>query len=116
MTPFTMESYVIPRFDFSIPFLLVQPKVVKLNLITKEINELPHLLRYGEIDYMVHYQDFTRDSIESLHLADEVNVLVEKKGYRGENIFLDHDEHDDTTTRYLKMNFIMAIKSRLFEF
>ena len=94
-----MRSVILPALS---PLLEAHPQV-KLNLITKEINELPHLLRYGEIDYMIHYQDFTRDSTESLHLADEINVLVEKKGYKGENIFLDHDEHDDTTTRYLKM-------------
>lgn len=94
-----MRSIVLPALT---PLLQKNPEV-KLNLITKEISELPQLLRYGEIDYMIHYQSFERDELEAFHLANEVNVLVEKKGYKGANIFLDHDEQDDTTSKYLKM-------------
>ncbi|MCJ8277291.1 MAG: LysR family transcriptional regulator, partial [Bdellovibrionales bacterium] len=94
-----MRSIVLP----SLSKLLNENSNVKLTFVTKEIDELPQLLRTGEIDYMIHYNTFHKDEIETLNLGEEENVLVEKKNYKGPNIFLDHDERDEATARYLKM-------------
>ncbi|MEM7647247.1 MAG: hypothetical protein AAF203_10075, partial [Pseudomonadota bacterium] len=55
------------------------------------------------IDYMIHYDPWYKDEIETVLIGHEENVLVEKAGYQGPNIFLDHDERDQATARYLKM-------------
>lgn len=67
------------------------------------MDELPTLLRRGEIDYMIHYNEWIRDEVETISLGREKNVLVELNKYDGPNIFLDHDENDQTTAKYLKL-------------
>ena len=94
-----MRSAVLP----SLKQLLVENTQVKLSLVSKEMDELPHALKRGEIDYMIHYDTLFKDGIEAIEIALERNVLVEKQNYMGPNIFLDHDEKDQATARYLKM-------------
>lgn len=52
---------------------------------------------------MIHYNELVRDEIETANLGSEKNVLVEKINYDGPNVFLDHDENDQTTAKYLKL-------------
>ena len=52
---------------------------------------------------MIHYNELSRDEIETIHLGNEQNILVEKVNYDGPNVFLDHDENDQTTAKYLKL-------------
>ena len=94
-----MRSVILPSLS---PLIKMNPQL-KLQLISKEMIELPALLRRSEIDYMVHYEELIRDDVETLLLGREKNVLVEKKGYNGPSIFLDHDENDQTTAKYLKL-------------
>lgn len=94
-----MRSVILPSLA---PLLKKHPQL-KFQLISKEMDELPVLLRRGEIDYMVHYNELIRDEIETITLGQEKNVLVEKVNYDGPNVFLDHDENDQTTARYLKL-------------
>lgn len=94
-----MRSIVLPLIS---PLLQENPKL-KLSLISKEMDELPKLFKRGEIDYMIYYNDLIKDNVEILPLGTERNYLAEKKGYCGEEIFLDHDENDQTTARYLKL-------------
>ena len=94
-----MRSAILPALT---PLLEDNPNL-KLNLISKEMDELPQLLKYGEIDYMIHYNPIYKDEIETVELGTETNVMVERKGYDGPNIFLDHDENDQATAKYLKL-------------
>mgnify|MGYP003345453418 CR=1 FL=1 len=60
------------------------------------------MLQRGEIDYLVLHYEWVRDEIETQWLGEEVNVLVEKNHYKGPDVYLDHDEKDQTTSRYFK--------------
>ena len=94
-----MRSVIMPSLA---PLVQKYPEV-KLHFHTRELQELPILLKRGEIDFMVldHHSD--RSDFETLKLGEEKNVLVEKKNYKGEDIYLDHDENDQTSIRYLQM-------------
>jgi DNA-binding transcriptional LysR family regulator len=94
-----MRSVVLP----ALAPLLEQHARVKLELVSRELEELPELLKTGEIDYMILDKNFNREDIEAVHLGDEVNVLVQKKGYKGPEIYLDHHEKDEITFKYLKL-------------
>ena len=93
-----MRSIVLPALA---PLMALHPRL-RLVFITKELDELPALLKRGEIDYMIIYNEVVEENIEIVHLGDEVNVLVESIKHRPPDIFLDHDANDQTTTRYLK--------------
>ncbi len=94
-----MRSAVLPALT---PLLKKNPHL-KLQMLSKEMDELPTLLRRGEIDYMIHYNEWVKDDIETRLLGNERNICVERSGYRGPEVFLDHDENDQTTAKYLKM-------------
>jgi len=94
-----MRSVALPALS---PLLNKNSKV-QLQLISKEMVELPVFLKSGEIDYMILYHELIRDDIETVFLGDEKNLLVEKPGYLGPHIFLDHDENDETSSKYLRL-------------
>lgn len=94
-----MRSVVLPALS---P-LMTNNAHLQLTFVSKEMDELPHLFRRGEIDYMVLYDEIIRDSVETLFLGNEIDVLTEKKGYRGPDIYLDHDENDQTTSKYFRL-------------
>jgi DNA-binding transcriptional LysR family regulator len=79
-----------------------QPKI-QLTLISKEIFELPDLLRNSTVDFAVTDHSIEREGIKSIFLGHEINVRVRKKGSAFTNRFLDHDERDETTLKYLKL-------------
>lgn len=94
-----MRSAVLPSLS---PILKTNSNL-NFNFLTKEINELPELFRRGEIDYMVLFHEFVHDQVETIFLGNEENVLVEKKGYKGPEVYLDHDDKDQTTTKYFRL-------------
>jgi DNA-binding transcriptional LysR family regulator len=93
-----MRSAVLPAIS---PLLCEHPNV-RLNFISKELDELPSLLARGEIDYMISYREFIQEDINVRQIGTEVNYLVQKKGYVGPDIFLDHDQNDQSTVSYLQ--------------
>ena len=93
-----MRSAVLPVLS---DIIKAHPNV-KLQFITKELDELPQLLTSGQIDYMIHYHSIIKDEFERVFLGKEDNVLMERKGGAFSNNFLDHDENDQTTSRYLE--------------
>jgi DNA-binding transcriptional LysR family regulator len=93
-----MRSAVLP----AISPLLIEYQNIRLNFISKELDELPGLLARGEIDYMISYREFIQDDIEVRQIGTEYNYLVQKKGYSGPDIYLDHDQNDQSTVRYLQ--------------
>jgi DNA-binding transcriptional LysR family regulator len=93
-----MNSLLIP----AVAPLAQQHSRVRLYCISRETYELPELLQRGEVDFIVLDHCWEREGIVSVLLGHEQNVLVERKGYRGPEIYLDHDEKDDITARYFK--------------
>lgn len=75
---------------------------VRLSCQTRELYELPEMLHRGEVDFVALDHQWDRDGIAFIPVGEEENVLVEKKDYRGPDIYLDHDENDQTTERYFK--------------
>jgi DNA-binding transcriptional LysR family regulator len=76
---------------------------VRLLFMNREMDDLPGYLRRGEVDFLIFSGEINQQGIESVYLGDERNVLIEKKGYSGPEVYLDHDENDKITAQYLKM-------------
>lgn len=93
-----MSSVVVP----ALCQLTSVHKKVTIQTMTKEMSELLELLKRGEIDYMIVDDRIDRDELERVFLGKEKNVLVQHKKYSGDHIYLDHDENDDVTLKYLK--------------
>lgn len=94
-----MQSAILP----SLKGLLTANPQVKLQMVVDEMSELPARLKRGEIDYMILDRREDRDEFERILLGHEKNVLVQKRKYKGPDIYLDHNENDPTTHAYLKM-------------
>lgn len=93
-----MRSVIQP----SIGKVVRENRKLKLSLATKEMLELPDLLKRGEIDYMILDNRLDREELERISLGFEHNVLVQKKKYDGPEIYLDHDSNDTVTEDYFK--------------
>jgi DNA-binding transcriptional LysR family regulator len=84
------------------PFLTAHP-AVQLNLMSRELSELPSLLQKGEVDFIVtcgsrHQRQFVEE-----FLGEERSVLVKaKKESTRCEVYLDHDADDSTTLDYFK--------------
>lgn len=94
-----MRSVLMP----SVSSIVRQNPGLKLQLITKEVHELPIALKHGEIDYMILDHRLDREELERIPLGFEHNVLIQKKNYKGPEIYLDHDENDLITFEYFKI-------------
>ncbi|MGZ5280080.1 MAG: LysR family transcriptional regulator, partial [Pseudobdellovibrionaceae bacterium] len=94
-----MRSVVLKSLS---PLLEQHPKI-QLQMATKEVFELPDMLKRGEIDYMVLSESLNREELEKVSLGVERNVLVQRKRYDGAEIYLDHDEKDQFTFQYFRM-------------
>ncbi len=82
--------------------LLKSKNKPKLKLLVRETQALPELLRSGEIDYMILDEKIERDHLESIVLGEEIYYMVKSKKYQGDLIFLDQDETDTTTQKFLR--------------
>jgi hypothetical protein len=75
-----------------------------MELLTKEVRELPRLLETGEADFIFLNYAYEKQGIESIEIGYEENVLVQPaKGSFREDVFLDHDSEDSTTTDFFKL-------------
>lgn len=76
---------------------------LKLELISREMGELPKFFKSGEIDFMIVDQSLAREDVVTKSLGEETIVMVQKKGYKGEEVYLDHHEDDQVTFKYLRL-------------
>ncbi len=76
---------------------------LKLNIMARELRDLPEMLRSSELDYIVVDSKIDREDLSHVLLGYEENVLVKSKKYAPREVYLDHDEDDETTLRYLKL-------------
>ncbi len=91
-----MKSAVLP----ALASLIEKHSSVKIYFISREMYELPSLLKNGEIDFMLIDYQVVRDDLVTKKVGLERNVMIQKKNYSGPDIFLDHDESDETTKKY----------------
>ncbi|MEZ4751030.1 MAG: LysR family transcriptional regulator [Bdellovibrionota bacterium] len=76
---------------------------LRLELLSREIAELPEMLQRGETDYVVLDHVWRRAGVESLVLGEEENVLIESAEHdERSTYFLDHDADDATTEKLLR--------------
>ncbi|MBC7385751.1 MAG: LysR family transcriptional regulator [Cryobacterium sp.] len=75
---------------------------VQMILASKEISEISSQLQRGEADFILLDYRLERESVISHRIGEEKLVLVERTKGNIANRFLDHDEADETTIRYLK--------------
>lgn len=93
-----MSSIVIP----AMANLTTSNRNISIQILTKEMTELLELLKRGEIDYVILDDRLDREELERIFLGKEKNVLVQHKKYSAGEIYLDHDESDEVTVKYLK--------------
>lgn len=90
------RSLVIPALR---RILRDNPKL-SLQLLSRELHELPGILRSAEVDYVLSCQITESESLENIFLGFEDSVLVQSKKHPSSEIYLDHDESDQTTKSY----------------
>ncbi len=82
-----------------------ESRYLRVHAFSRELSELPLLLRSGEADMVVMDRQVGEAGFESIHLGVEHNVLVEPRdvGVR-KRCYLDHDPDDATTERFFRLN------------
>jgi DNA-binding transcriptional LysR family regulator len=93
------RSVILP----SLSSLLRENPLVRLNLVIRELRDLPDLLRRSEIDLMILDHRLDKDGLEAVPLGFERNVLVQRRGAQVPDIYLDHDEEDLVTRKFLRL-------------
>ena len=76
---------------------------IGLELTSRELHELPSLLRSGQADFVLTDTEIHASQVRSTKLGYEQYVVVKRRrGPYLEGVFLDHDERDETTLRFFK--------------
>jgi DNA-binding transcriptional LysR family regulator len=91
------RSLVIP----ALKNLMLANLNLSIQIMTKETRELDELLKRSEVDYIITNLEPSSPHIESLLLGYEENVLVTSKKFPETEFYLDHDENDPITEKYL---------------
>lgn len=94
-----MQSVILPCLA---PLIGLSDQL-KFQMIIDEMGRLPGRLHNGEIDYMILDHRQQREGLERVLLGHERNVLIQRKKYRGPDIYLDHDEDDTVSRDYLRL-------------
>ncbi len=93
-----MRSLIVP----ALKPLLIDGHSYRFEFLSREMSELPDLLVTGEVDYIVldHYLD--KKDLEHLVIGEEEQVLIRAKLKNLQReVYLDHDEEDQTTKKFL---------------
>lgn len=91
---------------------LIRENKIQFHLFTRELSELPSLLSSAEVDYLITDRKMESQSIESVFLGYEKNVMICAKGQKKKPVqwIIDHDELDDVSMKYVKNNKFTASK------
>lgn len=95
-----MRSFILPKLA---PLLRENPGL-DFHFLTRELEDLPKLLQTGEVDFVILDHYLENKNIESQLIGEEENVLIESSSHQTPEIYLDHDERDETTFNFLKAN------------
>lgn len=95
-----MQSVIMP----SLHKLISENAGFHIEMLVREIGELPSLLDSGEVDFVLLDHYLNKDNIETHLLGYEHYVLVESKALsRRKDIYLDHDPNDTITRDFFKL-------------
>jgi DNA-binding transcriptional LysR family regulator len=94
-----VRSVLLPALT---PLLRAHPNV-QVHLQNGEMEELPGLLKTGEVDMIVLDHVLDQGDVEAVPLGEEENVLVASRSTESLDVYLDHDPHDPTTAKFLRM-------------
>lgn len=77
---------------------------VQMNLLCRELRELPGLLMSGQADFIFLTQPLQKQGIENYLLGYEEYLLIQPKNrsFR-EDVYLDHDEEDTSTLDFFNI-------------
>lgn len=93
------RSLVIPALA---DFIHKHPHI-GLEISSRELHELPGLLKSGQADFVLTSSEIHAPSVRSTLLGYEQNVLIKrKKGTVIEDVFIDHDARDEMTLQFFK--------------
>ena len=94
-----MRSLVLPVCTG----LVSEHPSVRLDFLVKEISELPGLLASGQVDFLVSTAKIHAPGLDEEFLGYEENILVQTtKKIAIPDVYLDHDQDDQTTFEFLK--------------
>lgn len=92
------RSLILPALA---PLLRQHP--LQCTVLTRELGELPDLLRRGEADFVLTDSELPREDLEAVFLGYEENVLVRPRRHKpSHEVYLDHDPNDLITARYFQ--------------
>lgn len=95
-----VRSVLIP----SISPIIDQNPDVQVEFLTKEVRHLSALLETGEADFILLNRPYEKQGVENIEIGLEENVLVEPKNIKfREDVFLDHDSNDTTTSDFFNI-------------
>lgn len=95
-----MWSVITPTLT---PLLRANPNV-RFDFMVRELKFLPDILKSSECDMIVTCGKQNLYQYEEVYLGNEVNALWQSKNFNQvPDVFLDHDENDDTTIEFLKL-------------
>lgn len=82
---------------------LARENSFRLSVFSRELEQLPELLRQGEADLVILDKELEREGVVPVFLGFEENVLVRsRKWKKAAPFYLDHDAEDLTTQRYVQ--------------
>jgi len=95
------RSVIVPALT---PVVTASPELT-VHAFSRELADLPGLLRSGEADMIVIDRVLPDVGLASEQLGTEQNVLVEATtGPQRKRCYLDHDADDTTTERFFRLN------------
>ncbi len=92
-----LRSLVLPSLS---PLVQANPGV-SVELMSRELRDIPGLLRTGACDLALTDDELSLTGVKSVRVGFEENVLIEPATGGGDG-YLDHDSHDRTTMKYLR--------------
>jgi len=98
-------SVIVP----AISSLVRENPDLKVQTMSRELGELLPLLKRGEIDYMISDGRIDRDELERVLLGKERYFLAASTRRQCQDVYLYHDENDETTFQFLKLSKPKAI-------
>lgn len=76
---------------------------VRIHFQTKEVRELKNILLSGEASFILSDQEILRENVVNEKIGQEENVHIIPKMKSFPEVFLDHDQYDQTTSDFLKL-------------
>lgn len=93
------RSLVIP----SLSELAKKNPELRFEVLSREMRDLPAMLRRGEVNYILLNYALDQEGIERIQLGEEENVHITPAQRPFPDVFLDHDPDDPTTHEFFRL-------------